>query len=115
VKPEVRVISDAATMYRIAVSEFAQVAKEDVWGKDCFTVNLSGGSTPRAFYSVLATTPEFCGQIPWRKCFFFWGDERQVPPGPSESNFGMVKEALLRAVPVRPWQIFRVSGELDQN
>lgn len=100
-------------MNRVAAREFVLAAKDDVWRKDCFTVSLSGGSTPRAFYSALAATPELRGQIPWSKCFFFWGDERHVPPDHSDSNFRMAKEALLQSVPVKPFQIFRISGELD--
>ena len=72
-----------------------------------FTVALSGGSTPKTLYSLLATKPN----IPWDKICFFWGDERHVPPDHPESNYRMANEALLSKVPVRPENIFRVHGE----
>ena len=72
-----------------------------------FTVALSGGSTPKALYSLLATKPD----IPWDKIYFFWGDERHVPPDHPESNYRMANEALLSKVPVRQENIFRIHAE----
>jgi|SRR5271170_720599 len=111
-KPEVRVASNIDASHRMAATEFVRAALASVGQKGCFTVSLSGGSTPRALYSMLATNPEFRSQIPWQKCFFFWGDERHVPPDHAESNFRMAREAMLRNVPVPPAQVLRISGEL---
>ncbi len=49
--------------------------------------------------------------LPWDKIFFFWSDERHVPPDHPESNYRMAKEALLSKVPVPPENIFRVRAE----
>jgi len=79
-----------------------------------FTVALSGGSTPRSLFSLLATT--FRDQLPWDKMFFFWGDERHVPPDHPESNYRMAYEALLSKVPVPAENVFRVPAEIpDAN
>jgi 6-phosphogluconolactonase len=59
-------------------------------------------------YSLLATS--FI-PIPWKSIYFFWGDERHVPPTDPESNYRMVYEAMLSKVPVPPQNIFRISGE----
>lgn len=112
--PEVRVVFDVETLTRVAATEFARTAIAAVGQKGCFTVSLAGGSTPRALYSMLATNPEFRSQIPWEKWFFFWGDERHVPPEHPESNFRMAREAMLLNVPVAVSQIFRISGELPE-
>ena len=74
-----------------------------------FTVALSGGSTPKSLYSLLATN--FHVQLPWDKMFFFLGDERHVPPDNSESNYRMANEVLLSKVPVPADNVFRVPAE----
>jgi 6-phosphogluconolactonase len=65
-----------------------------------FAIALSGGSTPRRLYQLLAAMP-----MPWQRTHWFWGDERFVPPGDPASNQRMVREALLAHVPVPPGQI----------
>jgi len=42
-----------------------------------FTVALSGGSTPKALYSLLASN---YADFAWNRVFLFFGDERHVPP-----------------------------------
>lgn len=60
-------------------------------------VCLSGGSTPRRLYLLLATQP-WRGRIPWERTHWFWGDERCVPPDHPDSNQGMVRRAMLDSV-----------------
>ena len=67
-------------------------------------IALSGGSTPRATYAELAG-PRFTDRFPWARVHWFWGDERYVPPDDPESNFRMVREAMLNAAPVPPANI----------
>src|SRR5260370_20044795 len=62
-------------------------------------LSLSGGSTPKALYSLLASD-EFRGRFPWQKVFWYWGDERFVPPDHPDSNYRMVRDAMLAKVPV---------------
>ena len=73
-------------------------------------VALSGGSTPKAMYEVLAT-PAMVGRLPWDRVHWFWGDERFVPHGDSKSNFRMVREAMLSHVPVPPANIHPMQTE----
>jgi 6-phosphogluconolactonase len=67
------------------------------------SIVLSGGSTPRTLYRLLAS--EFRGQIPWENVQVFWGDERYVPSEDLSSNYRMAKEALLDHVPCPPANI----------
>jgi 6-phosphogluconolactonase len=67
-------------------------------------VSLSGGSTPKRLYQLLASR-EFIDRIPWGRVSWFWGDERFVPPDDPESNFGMVREAMLSKAPAPPENI----------
>ncbi|MGI4797252.1 MAG: 6-phosphogluconolactonase [Janthinobacterium lividum] len=64
-------------------------------------VALSGGSTPKALFTLLATA-EFAGRIPWDRVHWCWGDERFVPPDDPSSNYRMAHEAMLSHVPVPP-------------
>jgi 6-phosphogluconolactonase len=64
-----------------------------------FAVCLSGGSTPRPVYALLAAPP-YRDAFPWPRVHWFWGDERFVPPDDARSNFGMVRAALLSRAPV---------------
>ncbi len=64
-----------------------------------FAVSLSGGSTPRRLYELLAT-PEIASRFPWSRVHWFWGDERFVPHDHPDSNFGMARDAFLSRVAV---------------
>ena len=64
-----------------------------------FSVCLSGGSTPKRLYELLAAKPRR-DAFPWALAHWFWGDERFVPPDDRQSNYRMVREAMLDHVPV---------------
>ena len=66
-----------------------------------FAIALSGGSTPRRFYQLLAAAP-LRDQMPWRRVHLFWGDDRFVPWSSSDSNYGMAREAMIAHVPIPP-------------
>ena len=75
-----------------------------------YSIALSGGSTPQRLFVRLAAEP-YRSQVDWSSIRIFWGDEREVPPDHSESNFRMAKENLLDRVPIPADQIFRMEGE----
>jgi 6-phosphogluconolactonase len=62
-------------------------------------VALSGGSTPRRLYKLLAEPP-WRDAFPWDRVHWFWGDERFVPPNDARSNYRMAREALLSRAPI---------------
>lgn len=64
-----------------------------------FTIALSGGSTPKRLYEILAAAP-FGAALPWDRVHLFWGDERLVPHTDRDSNYRMTREALLDHVPI---------------
>jgi len=70
-------------------------------------IALSGGSTPRPVYSLLAAA-EFRDRFPWERALWFWGDERFVPHDHPESNYRMAWEAMLSHVSVPPQNIFPI-------
>ena len=72
-----------------------------------FAIALSGGSTPRVTYALLAT-PSYRDRFPWARTHWFWGDERFVPHDDPRSNFRMTWEAMLSHAPVPPANIHAV-------
>jgi 6-phosphogluconolactonase len=70
-------------------------------------VCLSGGSTPKRLYTLLAT-PAWRARIPWERVHWFWGDERCVPHDHPDSNYGMTRAALLDSVNVPPANVHPV-------
>src|ERR1051325_11551143 len=75
-----------------------------------FRIALSGGSTPKALYNLLASD-EFKDRFPWRKVSWFWGDERFVPYDHPESNYRMTRETMLAKAPVPPANIHPVPAD----
>ena len=109
---EIQIVANVPALARAAAKVFVASAKEAVAERGRFTVVLSGGSTPKALYSLLSTEPELRSQVPWEKTYCFFGDERHVPPSHEESNYRMAKEALLSKAPLKPAHVFRIRGEL---
>ena len=106
--PEVRVLNTPADLFQAAATEFARLAAQAIQSKGRFAVALSGGSTPKSLYSLLASGA--VPNIPWEKIFFFFGDERFVPPDHPESNYRMTRETgLFAGVPSD--HVFRVLTE----
>jgi 6-phosphogluconolactonase len=109
-EPQVRVFDSPAELFRGAAEEFCRIGSESIRQRGRFSVALAGGSTPKSLHHQLATT--FASSLSWDKVFFFWGDERHVPPDFPESNFRTAKETLLSQIPVPAANIFRMHGEL---
>lgn len=82
-------------------------ARESIAARGQFSLALSGGSTPKALYQLLATD-EWKARFEWPKILVFFGDERAVAPDDALSNFKMASDALLNHVPAR---VFRMEAE----
>jgi 6-phosphogluconolactonase len=104
---EILVGADIDETMRIAAGQFAALARKIVSEGGTVAVALAGGSTPRRLYELLAAEP-FAEIIPWSFIQFFWGDERNVPPGHPDSNYSMARQLLLSRVPVPPANIHRI-------
>jgi 6-phosphogluconolactonase len=110
VLPGVLVCPDAAEVARAAARRFVDWAWQAIARDGKFQVALSGGSTPREMYRLLATQ-EFRTQIDWPRLHLFWGDERAVPPDDPGSNYGMVRRELLLRVPIPAENVHRMEAE----
>ena len=72
---------------------------------------LTGGGTPEAAYRRLAAHDLRAG-VEWDRVRVAMGDERCVPAGHSDSNWGRAAAALLDHVPVPGPHLLRPQGEL---
>jgi 6-phosphogluconolactonase len=104
------IYKDAATLASKAAEQFAGLARDAAAKRGRFAVALSGGSTPRAMFSLLAEQP-LRGEVPWESTFVFWSDERTVPPDDPDSNYRMAYESLISRVPLPAGNVHRMRGE----
>lgn len=95
---------------RAAAENFVRLGAEAIEKNNRFTLALSGGSTPKMLFQTLASD-EFRLQIDWTKTFFFFGDERCVPPDSAESNYRMARENLFESLNIKPENVFRWQTE----
>jgi 6-phosphogluconolactonase len=99
---EIKIFDTMAELFRAAAERFVEQARA--------SVALSGGSTPKALFDLLAQSP-YRDRVDWKSLGIYWGDERCVPPDDPESNYGMAKQHLLDKVPAE--RVFRMKGEID--
>ena len=91
--------------------QFSSYFVDQLKDKEAFHVALSGGSTPKIVFDVLAEN--FADKVDWSKVHFYWGDERCVPPSDDESNYKMTVEHLFSKIEVPKENINRILGEKD--
>ncbi len=75
------------------------------------TVALSGGSTPKILFKILAD--KYAEKIDWNQLEIFFGDERSVPPDHPDSNFKTATDLWLSRVPIPEDQVHRMEAEAD--
>jgi 6-phosphogluconolactonase len=109
--PEVRVFQDLEFLSRAAARIFSQQARQSIDDRGRFLVALNGGSTPERLFQLLVADP--LKNVNWDKTHVFWGDERCVPPGDAESNYGQARGLLLGRVDIPDGNIHRIRGELS--
>ena len=109
-KPELVVVADAAAVASAAADRIVALSEAGA----PFTIALAGGSTPKALYRLLSGA--LADRVAWSRCSLYFGDERCVPPDHADSNYRMVKEALLDPLAQKglaPRLIERMEGERD--
>jgi 6-phosphogluconolactonase len=107
---EIIIAHDAADLSRRAADLFLRAVRQAAAHYRSFTVALSGGSTPKGLYTLLAQEP-YRSEVPWELVHIFWGDERCVPPDNADSNYKLAYDALLSQVPLPETNIHRIHAE----
>ncbi|MFP3874143.1 MAG: 6-phosphogluconolactonase [Thiohalophilus sp.] len=95
-----------------AARRWVKVAQESIRARNSFHVSLAGGSTPKPVYQLLQQE-----ELEWDKIHLYWGDERDVPTDHPESNYLMVKEALIDHVPIPDDNVhpIRVQADIEKS
>ncbi|MCS3529092.1 6-phosphogluconolactonase [Chryseobacterium sp. JUb7] len=106
----VTVADNLDQLYKNAADLFTVLAEKAINKKGKFVVALSGGSSPKAIFELLASK-SYAEKIEWNKVYFFWVDERWVPLNDEKSNAKMTFQTLLNKVPVNADQIFPMFRE----
>jgi 6-phosphogluconolactonase len=111
VRGDIRFFDAPEDVQRAAAELIVQQAQDAVAARGRFTIALSGGSTPRGLFTLLAHDDDWRRRLPWQSVHFYWGDERHVPPDHPDSSFRMAKETLLSVIPVAEANVHRVHAE----
>ncbi len=101
-----RIFGDLDALSRGAADELVTIATDAIAARGACSIALSGGSTPKRLFQVLATRA-----LPWAQVDLWWGDERTVPPDHTESNYRMARETLID--PLQLTRVHRIQGELE--
>lgn len=101
---QIETLSDPLALARHVAEWITRAARA---ARGHFRVSLSGGSTPKTLYGLLAAD-DFRHRFPWQLVSWYWGDERFVPYDHPDSNYRMVREAMLARVPVPPENVHPV-------
>lgn len=105
------IFSDAEHTANAAATAWIELARQTITERGSFHVALSGGSTPKRLYQLIAQSQD-ADTLDWQRIHIYFGDERCVPPDHPDSNFGMASDALLSHVDCPSANVHRVAGEL---
>jgi 6-phosphogluconolactonase len=109
-RPAIEISPDIAALSAAAAERFVVASQQAIDAHGKFVVALSGGSTPRRMYELLAREP-LASRVKWSRVHIVWGDERCVPPAHADSNYRMARESLLDHVPIPAANVHRMHGE----
>jgi 6-phosphogluconolactonase len=108
--PRVRTFADLDALSTAAADELAEIAREAIATRGECSIALSGGSTPKRLFQLLAARGR--DALPWDQIELWWGDERSVPPDHADSNYRMAREALIEPLRIDPARVHRMQGEV---
>jgi len=99
---QINIVNNPNELSNVAAKIFSEIAVDAIEKRGRFTVALSGGSTPDAMYRKLISAT-----LNWKQVFFFFGDERNIPPSDERSNFHMAENALFSSLTLPEENIIR--------
>ncbi len=113
---DLMIAGDHESSLKFCAEHFIKICKESIAKYGSFTVALSGGSTPKALFSLLTQAP-YVSRVDWSNIYLFWSDERSVDPTDQSSNFRMAMEAGFSKVSIPSSHIHRMEAEknIEEN
>ena len=109
---EILVCNDDEAVAQEAARRFVAHAAAAIQQRGRFAVALSGGSTPKRLFELLADEL-YRDRVDWSFVHFFWGDERFVPSTNQASNYHMTEVALLNTLELNNGNVHRVRTEMN--
>jgi len=113
-QPKLNIFSSEDEVLTHLANYFIAVAKEAIDEKGQFNVSLSGRSSPKKLYEMLAAS-DYREKVEWDNVYFFFGDERYVPENHPDSNYLMSKKALFDPLQIPASQIIPVNTSLPPD
>ena len=110
--PTIRIFEDQQILIENLANLFFKIGNKAIAKNDQFSVVLSGGNSPKVFYTYLTKNKK---KIDWTKVFFFFGDERAVPFESEENNATMAEKYLFTPLQIPPTNYFRMDTRLSPN
>jgi 6-phosphogluconolactonase len=112
----VRTFPDLDALSYAAADDLRAIATAAIAARGACHVALSGGSTPRRLFQVLAEIGKTgTDALPWAGIHLWWGDERTVPPDHPDSNYGMARTHLIEPLGLAPERVHRIEGEREPS
>jgi 6-phosphogluconolactonase len=108
---KIEVVFGSDALAARAYADLAGIAEDAIAKRGACHVALSGGSTPKLLFDLLARLGRRA--LPWDRIHLWWGDERTVPPGHPDSNYGMARAHLIEPLGLDPVRVHRMEGEGD--
>jgi 6-phosphogluconolactonase len=108
------IAGDDRALAERAAERFVLLAQDAVRTRGSALICLTGGTTPKQMYTLLATE-SWQKRVSWERVHVYWTDERHVPPDHQDSNYGMAWDALVMRVPIPPSHVHRIRGELPPD
>lgn len=105
---DLKIFKDVEELIGALAETIIEVSQKAIKERGQFNFVLSGGSSPKKLYELLASDI-FRHRIDWKKTCFFFGDERFVPENDSQRNSVMVEEALFNPLKIKESNIFKVN------
>ena len=100
------VVAEPAALAEALATRLEREAEAALAARGAFSIALPGGSVATAFFPRLARAA-----LDWTRVRFFWCDERAVPPGDPESNYGVARALWLEPAGVSEAGVHRMRGE----
>lgn len=107
----IKIFKEEESVLKALADFIVSKSKEAIARQDRFTLALSGGSSPKKLFELLASDA-YRDRVEWAKVFFFFGDERYVPLYHKNSNYLMAEKALFEPLAITSEQVFAVNTAL---